>query len=135
MITSGTLDYILQSKVKVGQESGVLASAYGAKVALNGTGASLINFYSHSQGKGIIVNNHSEELVLVEHQTTNPRGLSSKTYFGDHAKENDYIQKQYADRQHSYATEEKLTGGIWIDGKPVYKKNYCYYSGARDRRN
>jgi len=121
MITSSSLDYALQSKVDVSKEYGVLAAAYGAKMSLSTTGASLMNF-SGFEGKGIVIGNNPDEPVLVEHQATTPRGLSSKTYFGDNAQQNDYIQKQYADKQHSYTTKEELTGGTWINGKPVYKK-------------
>lgn len=121
LITSSSLDYAQMSKVDVSKEDGVLAAAYGAKMSLSTTGASLMNF-SGSEAKGILVGSNSDEPVLVEHQATNPRGLSSKTYFGDNAQKNDYIQKQYADKQHSYTTKEELTGGTWINGKPVYKK-------------
>jgi hypothetical protein len=37
----------------------------------------------------------------------------------------DYIDKQIADAvedAQSYSTEETLTGGTWIDGKPIYRK-------------
>ena len=33
----------------------------------------------------------------------------------------DYVEEQIADAQ-SYSTEETLTGGTWIDGKPIYRK-------------
>jgi hypothetical protein len=122
LITSGSLDHSMQSSLDVSKDYGVLATAYGAKLSLSNAGASLMNFINHSQGKGIVVSNDSDEPVLVEHQVSNARGLSSKTYFGDNAEKNDYIQKQYADKQHSYSTKEELTGGNWINGKPVYKK-------------
>lgn len=34
----------------------------------------------------------------------------------------DLIPKEYADLQYSYSTNETLTGGTWIDGKPIYRK-------------
>ena len=40
------------------------------------------------------------------------------TNYGDYT----YIQKLYADKQHSYSTDEIKTGGTWIDGKPIYRK-------------
>lgn len=122
LITSSTLDHSIRSTVDVSNDTGVLASAYGAKLSLNNTEASLMNFSDRATRKGISVSNHSDEPVMIEHQSPNARGLSSETYFGDYAQENDYIQKKYADRQHSYTTKEELTGGTWIDGKPVYKK-------------
>ncbi len=126
LITSGSLDHSIQSSLDVSKDYGVLAKAYGAKLSLSNAGASLMNFINHSQGKGIVVSNDSDEPVLVEHQVSNARGLSSKTYFGDNAEKNDYIQKQYADKQHSYTTREELTGGSWINGKPVYKKTIVF---------
>jgi hypothetical protein len=36
----------------------------------------------------------------------------------------DYIQKHYIDKANSYSTTETLTGGTWIDGKPIYRKVY-----------
>ena len=32
--------------------------------------------------------------------------------------------KDYVDAKNSYSTEETLTGGTWIDGKPIYRKTY-----------
>ncbi|WP_312286754.1 hypothetical protein [Chryseobacterium gleum] len=122
LITSGSVDNSIQSNLDVSKDYGILARAYGAKLSLSNAGASLTSFTDHSDGKGIMVSNYPDEPVMVEHQVSNARGLSSKTYFGDNAQENDYIQKQYADKQHSYSTKEELTGGKWINGKPVYKK-------------
>lgn len=126
LITSSDFNYAQMSKVDVSKEDGVLAAAYGAKMTLSSTGASLMNFSDPAKGKGIFISNSDDEPVLVEHQATNPRGLSSKTYFGDNAQKNDYIQKQYTDKQHSYSTKEELTGGTWINGKPVYKKTVVF---------
>lgn len=36
--------------------------------------------------------------------------------------ENFYIQKGYVDQKLSYSINEEVTGGQWIDGKPIYKK-------------
>ena len=33
-----------------------------------------------------------------------------------------YAQRSYVDKSNSYSTEETLTGGTWIDGKPIYRK-------------
>ena len=34
--------------------------------------------------------------------------------------------KDYVDASNSYSTEETLTGGIWVDGKPIYRKAYHF---------
>lgn len=34
--------------------------------------------------------------------------------------------KNYVDAKNSYSTEETLTGGTWIDGKPIYRKAYHF---------
>ncbi|NIF05622.1 hypothetical protein F3J23_09215 [Chryseobacterium sp. Tr-659] len=49
-------------------------------------------------------------------------GLRGGSYYGDYYTNESYIQKQYADKQHSYTTKEERTGGKWINKKPVYKK-------------
>ena len=33
-----------------------------------------------------------------------------------------YAQRSYVDRANSYTINETLTGGTWIDGKPIYRK-------------
>ena len=33
-----------------------------------------------------------------------------------------YAQRSYVDKSNSYSTDEVLTGGTWIDGKPIYRK-------------
>ncbi|MGN7756233.1 hypothetical protein ACTJIV_02075 [Chryseobacterium sp. 22532] len=50
------------------------------------------------------------------------KGITSNVYFGNNYDDNSFIQKKYADKQHSYTRDEELTGGTWINGKPVYKK-------------
>lgn len=34
--------------------------------------------------------------------------------------------KDYVDAKNSYSTEETLTGGTWLDGKPIYKKTVIF---------
>lgn len=36
--------------------------------------------------------------------------------------------KDYVDAKNSYSTEETLTGGTWIDGKPIYKRTWSFSS-------
>jgi hypothetical protein len=33
-----------------------------------------------------------------------------------------YAQRSYVDKANSYSTDETLTGGTWIDDKPIYRK-------------
>ncbi|MFP3595844.1 hypothetical protein [Chryseobacterium sp. SIMBA_029] len=53
-------------------------------------------------------------------------GIIGSHYYGDMYQDNSFIQKKYADKQHSYTTKEELTGGTWINGKPVYKKTVVF---------
>lgn len=53
-------------------------------------------------------------------------GMTGSYYYGDLYTDNSFIQKKYADKQHSYTTKEELTGGTWINGKPVYKKTVVF---------
>ncbi|WP_313000533.1 hypothetical protein [Chryseobacterium gleum] len=121
MISSGSLDGTNAASVDVSKENGVFAYGHGSRLMLSDIGAALRQTNGGTV-KGIFASSTPDEPVFIEDESTNPRGLSSKTYFGDNAQENDYIQKQYADKQHSYSTKEELTGGKWINGKPVYKK-------------
>lgn len=52
----------------------------------------------------------------------NSSGLEGIYYWGDKYTDNCFIQKKYADKQHSYSETEIKTGGTWIDNKPLYKK-------------
>lgn len=53
-----------------------------------------------------------EELILVEESLKQtPGGGGSET-------------------RHSYSTNETLTGGTWIDGKPIYRKVYVSTTNA-----
>ncbi|MCT2408494.1 hypothetical protein NZD88_13165 [Chryseobacterium antibioticum] len=60
--------------------------------------------------------------------STNPTfsGLRGASYYGDYYVDGSYIQKKYADKQHSYTTKEEKTGGLWINNKPVYKKTLFF---------
>ena len=49
-------------------------------------------------------------------------GMEGDGYYGANYGDNTYIQKKYVDDANSYSTTETLTGGTWIDGKPIYKK-------------
>lgn len=49
-------------------------------------------------------------------------GVDGANYYGDDYVENSFVQKKYIDNKLSYSDQENLTGGKWIDGKPIYKK-------------
>lgn len=57
---------------------------------------------------------------------TNARGLAGAHDYTPNLKELDYIQKKYADRQHSYTNQEEKTGGLWINNKPIYRKTAVF---------
>jgi len=68
----------------------------------------------------------AEESYLITTNGTNPRGLSGASDYTYNVKDLDYIQKKYADKQHSYTKEEVKTGGLWIDNKPIYRKTVVF---------
>ena len=70
-------------------------------------------FYSAEQ-------DYSSIIIQNNNPTNLFRGLVGNIYYGDNYTDNTYIQKLYADKQHSYSTTEIKTGGTWIDGKPIY---------------
>ncbi|KAA0126822.1 hypothetical protein FY557_15425 [Chryseobacterium sp. SN22] len=121
MMFSGNPDGTQTCSVDVSKNNGILALAYGTRITLDTNGIALKQTDGENT-KGIVIGSNADEPVFIEHQAEKPRGLSSKTYFGDSAEKNDYIQNQYADKQHSYSTTEIKTGGLWINGKPLYKK-------------
>lgn len=73
--------------------------------------------------KGIIT---AEPSYLITCGGTNVRGLSGASDYTYNVKDLDYIQKKYADQQHSYTKEEVKTGGLWIDNKPIYRKTAVF---------
>lgn len=95
MLSSSDTNSSINSSIDVSKENGIFALSYGAKMTLNETVASLVNFPSLNEGKGIFISNTIDEPLLIEHQAINPRGLSSSAYFGDNAEDNDYVQAKY----------------------------------------
>ncbi|REC48843.1 hypothetical protein [Chryseobacterium pennipullorum] len=98
----------------------------------NGTlmGNSALTFLEQFEGpvaeitkKGIIT---AEPSYLITCGGTNVRGLSGASDYTYNVKDLDYIQKKYADQQHSYTKEEVKTGGLWIDNKPIYRKTAVF---------
>ncbi|MGG5209129.1 hypothetical protein ACQWU4_09270 [Chryseobacterium sp. MIQD13] len=84
------------------------------------------SFMTYDREKGIIIDSDPDSPVTIKHfsstSSTKPRGLTGMYDYSKNLEGLDYIQKVYADRQHSYTTKEEETGGTWINGKPVYKK-------------
>lgn len=56
----------------------------------------------------------------------NTGGLNTDIDYSDYYKPNNFVQKVYVDRQHSYSMEEKATGGTWINGKPIYRNTIIF---------
>ncbi|MGK6342362.1 hypothetical protein ACMGDK_08995 [Chryseobacterium sp. DT-3] len=73
-----------------------------------------------SPGKHISISN-STNYIDIGAEYDGP-GLVGSSYYGDNYADQSFIQKKYADKQHSYTRHEELTGGTWINNKPVYKK-------------
>lgn len=121
MLFSGNPDETQICSVDVSKNNGILAQAYGARLTLDTDGINLKQT-DGANTKGMVIGSNADEPVFIEHQAEKPRGLSSRTYFGNNAQKTDYIQKQYADRQHSYTEKEVKTEGLWINDKPLYKK-------------
>ncbi|BAP29373.1 uncharacterized protein CHSO_0336 [Chryseobacterium sp. StRB126] len=66
------------------------------------------------------------ESYLITSNGSNPRGISGASDYTYNVKDLDYIQKKYADKQHSYTKEEVKTEGLWIDNKPIYRKTVVF---------
>ncbi|WP_160137172.1 hypothetical protein [Chryseobacterium sp. c4a] len=83
-------------------------------------------------GSGVVAEMTSNEIVTENTYTitchaANARGLSGGALdYTENVKDLDYIQKKYADKQHSYTKEEVKTGGLWIDNKPIYRKTVVF---------
>ncbi|WP_155845027.1 autotransporter outer membrane beta-barrel domain-containing protein [Chryseobacterium daeguense] len=94
-LKSSALDDSVASTFDVSTD-GILAYSYTSRLSVNQTGLSLRNIDGNDKVKGILISSSTDEPILIEHQAVNPRGLSSGTYFGDNAQDNDYIQKKKA---------------------------------------
>ncbi|MNU12445.1 hypothetical protein D3C71_04690 [compost metagenome] len=49
-------------------------------------------------------------------------GVDGANYYGGSYGDNSFVQKKYVDQKLSYSNQEQVTGGEWIDGKPIYRK-------------
>jgi len=73
-----------------------------------------------SPGKHISISN-STNYIDIGAEYDGP-GLVGSSYYGENYADQSFVQKKYIDKKLSYSTQEELTGGQWIDGKPIYKK-------------
>lgn len=71
------------------------------------------------------ITNYESKYNITCHAISS-RGLSGAFDYTPNIKDLDYIQKKYADKQHSYTREEVRTGGLWIDNKPIYRKTVFF---------
>ncbi|ROI02307.1 MULTISPECIES: hypothetical protein [unclassified Chryseobacterium] len=119
--------------IKNSTNSTMLSSGYVfcSDSSANGTlmDSSALKFLE--SGSGIIAEISQQGIItgdtyLLTCNGSNARGFSGAYDYTSNVKELDYIQKKYADKQHSYTTEEEKTGGLWINNKPVYKKTLFF---------
>lgn len=107
-------------------------SVFCSDNAKNGTlvGYSSVTFLEQFAGpvaeisKGGIIT--AEPTYVITCGGAEVRGLSGASDYTYNVKDLDYIQKKYADKQHSYTKEEVKTGGLWIDNKPIYRKTVVF---------
>lgn len=96
-------------------------ASYNSKFALEDGGFGFTGTGGSASDTFALTISQARELNFTS-SFADSKGITSNVYFGDNYDENSFIQKRYADKQHSYTTKEELTGGTWINGKPVYKK-------------
>ncbi|MDQ0593196.1 hypothetical protein QFZ37_001565 [Chryseobacterium ginsenosidimutans] len=110
-INNGTFDVSSGSSVSATDKSWLVVSQNEIYLGKQNLG---------SPGKHISISN-SANYIDIGAEYDGP-GLVGSSYYGENYTDQSFIQKKYADKQHSYTTKEELTGGTWINGKPVYKK-------------
>lgn len=95
-------------------------ASYNSRFALEDGGFGFTGAGGSSDTFALTIS-QARELVFTS-TFADSKGITSDVYFGENYDDTSFIQKKYADKQHSYTTKEELTGGTWINGKPVYKK-------------
>lgn len=95
-------------------------ASYNSRFALEDGGFGFTGTGGSSDTFALTIS-QARELVFTS-SFADSKGITSDVYFGENYDDTSFIQKKYADKQHSYTTKEELTGGTWINGKPVYKK-------------
>lgn len=96
-------------------------ASYNSKFALEDGGFGFTGTGGSASDTFVLGISQARELYFTS-SFVDSKGITSNVYFGNNYDDNSFIQKKYADKQHSYTTKEELTGGTWINGKPVYKK-------------
>lgn len=78
----------------------------------------------------IWVSRHNQDLSKVAYYT-HPMFIKATTTASSYTpstavQEIKDCTKDYVDAKNSYSTEETLTGGTWIDGKPIYRRTFHF---------
>lgn len=100
-------------------------ASYNSKFALEDGGFGFTGTGGSASDTFVLSISQAMELNFTS-SFVDSKGITSDVYFGDNYDDKSFIQKKYADKQHSYTTKEELTGGSWINGKPVYKKTVVF---------
>lgn len=58
----------------------------------------------------------------------NARGLTGHFDYTENIEDFDYVQKIYINKKLSNSEKEEVTGGTWVNGKPIYKKTVVFTS-------
>ncbi|WP_181446065.1 hypothetical protein [Chryseobacterium candidae] len=95
--------------------------SYNSKFALEDGGFGLTGTGGSGTDTFSLTISQARELNFTS-SFADSKGITSDVYFGNNYDDNSFIQKKYADKQHTYTRHEELTGGTWINNKPVYKK-------------
>lgn len=66
----------------------------------------------------------TDESLFLNLNSSGASGIHALADYSNKLTDLHYVQKIYVDKQHSYSTTETLTGGTWIDGKPIYRKTF-----------
>jgi len=107
------------------------------KSFIEGEGGNLIDFTRPDEGlviehynyEGIkqaelLVNGANVSYAPKNESINNSIGFYSPFDFSeaDPSNKQIYTQRSYVDKANSYSTDETLTDGTWIDGKPIYRR-------------
>ncbi|MDH6251794.1 hypothetical protein M2347_001521 [Chryseobacterium sp. H1D6B] len=96
----------------------IKGNAYGSNISFLDDGVIEIN---NTEGSNVRISG-----LDINATSDLAKGIVGDYYYGRYYTDNSFIQKKYVDQKHSYSSEEILTGGTWINGKPVYKKTVFF---------
>ncbi len=108
----------------------ILDNSHGDRMIRSNSYGSYISFLED----GVVEINHRQEEganvrisgIDINGTYSGGSGMTGYFYYGNVYEDNSFIQKKYADKQHSYTTKELKTGGLWINNKPIYKKTLFF---------